>query len=107
MRNGGSTRLARRHVSGRLTGGCPIDVDHGQAVSGVEVARPTLFGRLAPGATLDEARAEMSTVHAAMMRAHPDAYSQRSHVQVGVARLRDQIASPARTIPPWSAPFIG
>jgi putative ABC transport system permease protein len=57
-----------------------------------------LFGRLAPGATLDEARAEMSTVHAAMMRAHPDAYSPRSHVQVGVTRLRDQIASPARTI---------
>jgi predicted permease len=57
-----------------------------------------LFGRLAPGATLSQALAEISTVHAAMMREHPDAYSPRSHLQVSVTTLRDQIASPARTI---------
>src|SRR5262249_54514642 len=34
-----------------------------------------LFARLAPGATVDAARVELTTVHAAMMREHPDAYS--------------------------------
>src|SRR3954471_6425919 len=34
-----------------------------------------LFGRLAPGASLDAARAELSAAHAAIVRAHPDEYS--------------------------------
>ena len=33
-----------------------------------------LFGRLAPGASVDDARAELTAVHAAMMREHPEAY---------------------------------
>ena len=57
-----------------------------------------LFGRLAPGATLDEARAELGAVHAAMVREHPDAYSPKAQMTLTVARLRDQIAAPARTI---------
>ena len=57
-----------------------------------------LFGRLAPGVSLDEARAELTAVHAAMMREHPDAYSSKADVQLKVATLRDQIAAPARTI---------
>ncbi len=57
-----------------------------------------LFGRLAPGASLEDARAELSTVHAAMMRQHPEAYSPAADVQVSVTTLRDQIAAPARTI---------
>jgi putative ABC transport system permease protein len=57
-----------------------------------------LFGRLAPGASLEDARAELSTVHAAMMRQHPDAYSPAADVHVSVSTLRDQIAAPARTI---------
>ena len=36
-----------------------------------------LFGRLAPGATVEAARAELTGVHAAMLREHPDAYSTR------------------------------
>ena len=36
-----------------------------------------LFGRLAPGATLEAARAELTAAHAAMMREHPEAYSAR------------------------------
>ena len=35
-----------------------------------------LFGRLAPGADLDAARAELRTVHGAMVRVHREAYSQ-------------------------------
>ncbi len=57
-----------------------------------------LFGRLAPGASLESARAELTAAHAAMMREHPESYSAKAHVQVSVARLRDQIAAPARTI---------
>jgi putative ABC transport system permease protein len=57
-----------------------------------------LFGRLAPGATIDDARAELTTVHAAMMQAHPESYSKRGDVRVQVATLRDQLTSPARTM---------
>ena len=57
-----------------------------------------LFGRLAPDATVEAARAELIAAHAAMMREHPDAYSARANSQVSVRPLRDQIASPARTI---------
>ena len=57
-----------------------------------------LFGRLAPGVSLDAARAELTAVHAAMVREHPEAYSKKANVQLSVKRLRDQIASPARTI---------
>jgi putative ABC transport system permease protein len=57
-----------------------------------------LFGRLAPGTSLDAARAELTAVHAAIMREHPEAYSASANVQLRIAKLRDQIASPARTI---------
>ncbi len=57
-----------------------------------------LFGRLAPGATLEDARAELSAAHAAIVAAHPEAYSTRGNVQLRVMRLRDQIAAPARTV---------
>src|SRR5712692_7066660 len=57
-----------------------------------------LFGRLAPGASLEAARAELTTVHAAMMREHPESYSPKANAQLKVAKLRDQIVAPARTI---------
>ena len=57
-----------------------------------------LFGRLAPGATVEAARAELTSVHASMMGEHPGAYSKRADVRLQVATLPEQIASPARTI---------
>jgi putative ABC transport system permease protein len=57
-----------------------------------------LFGRLAPGATVESARAELSAVHSTMMREHPESYSTRGNVQLRVSTLRDQIAAPARTV---------
>jgi putative ABC transport system permease protein len=57
-----------------------------------------LFGRLAPGTSLEAARAELIAVHAAILREHPEVYSVKGHVQLTVKKLRDQIASPARTI---------
>lgn len=57
-----------------------------------------LFGRLAPGATLESARTELAAAHAAMMAEHPEAYSPSANMQLSVKQLRDQIASPARAI---------
>src|SRR5687768_12136603 len=57
-----------------------------------------LFGRLEPGATLEAAHAELTALHAAMMREHPDAYLASADVRLDVARLRDQITAPARPI---------
>jgi len=57
-----------------------------------------LFGRLAPGADLEAARAELRVVHGAMVKAHPEAYSPKADFRVEAVRLRDQITSRARTV---------
>jgi putative ABC transport system permease protein len=57
-----------------------------------------LFGRLAPGATLESANAELSTVYAAMIREHQEAYAQKGDNRIHAVLLRDQITSGARTI---------
>src|SRR6202050_5572750 len=57
-----------------------------------------LFGRLAPGATLDQARAELSSAYSAMEHDHPEAYSREADFQIGTKLLRDQITSGARTV---------
>src|ERR1700726_797841 len=57
-----------------------------------------LFGRLAPGATLDQARAELGSVYSAMKKDHPEAYSAEANFQIGAKLLRDQITSGARTV---------
>jgi putative ABC transport system permease protein len=57
-----------------------------------------LFGRLAPGVTLDQARAELRSVYGAMTKEHPETYSPKADFQIGAKPLRDQITSGARTI---------
>src|SRR6202035_5849590 len=57
-----------------------------------------LFGRLAPGATLEQARAELRSAYSAMKKDHPQAYAQEADFQIGVKLLRDQITSGARTV---------
>src|SRR5262245_35476743 len=57
-----------------------------------------LFGRLKPGVSVEDARAELTALHTAILGEHPEAYSKRANVQLTVAKLRDQIAAPARTI---------
>src|ERR1700721_190012 len=56
------------------------------------------FGRLAPGVTLDQARAELGSSYSAMKKDHPEAYARESDFQIGVKLLRDQITSGARTV---------
>jgi putative ABC transport system permease protein len=57
-----------------------------------------VFGRLAPGAELDAARAELRTVYAAMVSAHPETYRPNDHYQISVTRMHDQINSRANTV---------
>jgi putative ABC transport system permease protein len=57
-----------------------------------------LFGRLAPGATLDQARAELRTAYGAMIKDHADAYSPQAHFQIDAKLLREQVTSSARTV---------
>jgi putative ABC transport system permease protein len=57
-----------------------------------------LFGRLAPGATLEQARTELRTVYGAMIKDHLDAYSPQARFQIDAKPLREQITSGARTV---------
>lgn len=57
-----------------------------------------LFGRLAPGADLETVRAELRAVHGAILQEYPEAYPEEADFRVSAVRLRDQIASPARTV---------
>jgi len=57
-----------------------------------------LFGRLAPGVTLDQARVDLRTVYGAMTKEYPGDYSPKANYQIGAKLLRDQITSGARTV---------
>lgn len=67
-------------------------------VQGREHRMTEVFGRLAPGADLETARAEVATIYAAMGAAHPEVYKPNDHFQIDVTRMHDQINSRARTI---------
>jgi putative ABC transport system permease protein len=57
-----------------------------------------LFGRLAPGVTLDQARAELRSAYGAMTKEHSEAYPAKAEFQIGAKLLREQITSGARTV---------
>ncbi|MGC1382147.1 MAG: ADOP family duplicated permease [Candidatus Acidiferrales bacterium] len=57
-----------------------------------------LFGKLAPGATLDQARNELRTVYASMTKDHPDAYPDNGGYRIDAKMLRDEITSGVRTV---------
>ncbi len=57
-----------------------------------------LFGRLAPGADLDSARAELRAVHGAIVAEHPESYPKKAEFRIDAVGLRDQIVAPARTV---------
>src|SRR5579863_5656374 len=57
-----------------------------------------LFGRLAPGATLDQARAELQAVYAGMTSDHREAYPKEALSAISAVGLREQITSQARPI---------
>ncbi len=57
-----------------------------------------LFGKLAPDATIDQARAELNTVSANMIREHSDAYSPTADTRISAVHLKEQITSGAKTV---------
>jgi predicted permease len=67
-------------------------------VTGREHRMTEVFGRLAPGATLGAAQAELRTRYAAMTAAHPEVYKPEDHFQIAARRMHDQINSRANTI---------
>jgi putative ABC transport system permease protein len=67
-------------------------------VQGREHRMTELFARLAPGATLEQARAELNTVYSAMTQAHPEIYRPEDNFMIGVTRMHDQINARANTI---------
>src|SRR3984885_8241713 len=67
-------------------------------VTGREHRMTEVFARLAPGATLDSARAELHTRYAAMTTAHPEVYKPSNQYSINATRMHDQINSRANTI---------
>jgi hypothetical protein len=67
-------------------------------VTGREHRMTELIGRLAPGADLESARAELRTAYAAMPAAHPEVYKPADQFRIDATRLHDQINSRASTI---------
>ena len=67
-------------------------------VTGREHRMTELFARLAPGADLDSARAELRAVHASVVTAYPEAYPAKARFAIDARLLRDQITSQARTV---------
>jgi putative ABC transport system permease protein len=57
-----------------------------------------LFGRLAPGVSLDQARAELRSAYSAMKKDHPEAYPASGRFSIDAKLLRDEITSGARTV---------
>jgi predicted permease len=57
-----------------------------------------LFGRLAPGANLEQARSELTAVHGAIIKEHPDVYSPKADFRIEARLLREQITARARTV---------
>jgi putative ABC transport system permease protein len=67
-------------------------------VTGREHRMTEVFARLAPGATLEAARSELSARHAAILAAHPEVYKSADHYRIDVTRMHDQINSRANTV---------
>ena len=67
-------------------------------VTGREHRMTEVFARLAPGASLENARAEVRSVYGGMVAAHPEVYKPQDHFRIDVTRLHEQINSSANTI---------
>jgi predicted permease len=57
-----------------------------------------LFGRLAKGSSVEQVRAELQTVHGAIVKEHPESYEKSADFRIEAMRLADEIVAPARTI---------
>ena len=67
-------------------------------VTGREHRMTEVFGRLAPSATLETARAELQQVHTGIVHEHAEAYPSRGAFTIRAVRLRDELTAKARTV---------
>jgi predicted permease len=67
-------------------------------VTGREHRMTEVFARMAPGATVESATAELRTVYGSMIAAHPEVYKPEDHFKIDVTRMHDQINARANTI---------
>ncbi len=67
-----------------------------QMVEGRTHRMTELIGRLRPGATLDEARTEITTLHARLKRGYPDAYDPGSNYRIAVVPFKQAIGERAQ-----------
>jgi predicted permease len=67
-------------------------------VTGREHRMTEVFARLSPGASVDNARAELRSVYGAMVAAHPEVYKPEDHFRIDVTRMHEQINSRANMI---------
>jgi len=67
-------------------------------VTGREHRMTEVFGRLAPGASVENARAELRSVYGSMVASHPEVYKPEYHFKIDVTRMHEQINSRANTI---------
>ena len=57
-----------------------------------------LFGRLAPGETLEQARAELQSFYSTMKKDHPEAYPANGDFKIDVRLFREQVTFDARPV---------
>ncbi len=67
-------------------------------VTGREHRMTEVFGRLAPAASLEVARGQLTSAHDAIKRENAEAYPERARFGVRAVPLRDQLTSRARPI---------
>lgn len=67
-------------------------------VTGREHRMTEVFGRLAPGADLESAKAELLTAYRGMAGEYPEIYTAGSDFTIDVRLMREQITARARTI---------
>ncbi len=85
--------LVSEHFYSRAGIWAPLGYEAGGPSSCRSCEHLKALGRLAPGATVDQARAELATVHAELRREHPSDYSA---VAPGIDSLRDEIGASLR-----------
>jgi len=68
-----------------------------QMIQGRTHRMTEMIARLAPGATVDEARSEVSAVYQRMQHEHRDAYDSTSHYRVAVMPFKEALGERART----------
>ncbi|HKR56517.1 MAG TPA: ABC transporter permease [Gemmatimonadales bacterium] len=67
-----------------------------QMVQGRTHRMTEILARLAPGATLDQARGQVAAVYGRMQHDHPDAYDPGSHYRVTVTPFKEALGDRAR-----------